>query len=131
MISSKLLHILGLGQDGTTCSWKIGGIASDEASLLDALSHSHKSERLSFLCNSPKRIIACSVPMPILLSRAFSSKDLLIDWFVGDDSSAPPFHAMEIPLLLEILGLLAGDTLSEVVIIELGGGFAGECLGAS
>ena len=58
--------------------------------------------------------------MPILLSRAFSSKDLLIDWFIGDDSSAPPFHATEIPLLLEILGL-AGDTLSEVVIIAVGG----------
>jgi len=66
-------------QDGTTCSWKIGGIASNEALLLDALSHSHELERLSFSCNSPKRIIACSVPMPILLSRAFSSKDLLID----------------------------------------------------
>ena len=58
--------------------------------------------------------------MPILLSRAFSSKDLLIDWLVGDDSSAPPFHATEIPLLLEILGL-AGDTSSEVVIIAVGG----------
>jgi len=120
MISSKLLHILGLGQDGTTCSWKIGGIATNVASLLNALSHSHESERLSFSCNSPKRIIACYVPTPILLSRAFSSKDILIDWFVGDDNSAPPFHAMEIPLLLEILGL-AGDTLSEVVIIAVGG----------
>jgi hypothetical protein len=88
---------------------------------LDALSHSRESERLSFLCNSPKRIIACLVPTPILLSRAFSSKDLLIDWFVGDDSSAPPFHVTEIPLLLEILGL-AGDTLSEVVIIYCGWG---------
>ena len=79
MISSKLLHIFGLGQDGTTCSWNIGVIASNEASLLDALSHSHKFERLSFLCNSPKRIIACLVPTPILLSQAFSSKDFLID----------------------------------------------------
>ena len=99
----------------------IGGIASNEASLLDALSYSHESERLSFLCNSPNQIIACLVPMLILLSRAFSSKDLLINWFVGDDSSAPPFHVTEIPLLLEILGL-AGDSSSEEVIIAVGGG---------
>ena len=87
---------------------------------MDALSHSHESERLSFSCNSPKRIIACYVPTPILLSRAFSSKDILIDWFVGDDSSALSFHAMEIPLLLEKLGL-AGDTSPEVMIIAVGG----------
>jgi hypothetical protein len=123
VISSKLLHILGLGQDGTACSWKIGGIASDEASLLHALFQSHEFERLSFLCNSPKRIIACLVPTPILRSWAFSSKDFLLDCSVGDDINAPPFHAAENPLLLDLLGS-TGDlyvALSEVEIIAVGG----------
>ena len=123
VISSTLLHILGLGQDGTTCSWKIGGIASDEASLLDALSQSHEFERLSFLCNLPKRIIACSVLMPILQSQAFPSKDFLLDCSVGDDFNAPPFHAAENPLLLDLLGS-TGDLYlasSEVEIIAVGG----------
>ncbi len=123
MISSKLLHILGLGQDGTACSWKIGGIASDEALLLDALSQSHKFERLSFLCNLPKRIIACLVPMPILQSRAISSKDFLLDCSGQDDVNAPSFHAAENPLLLDLSGL-TGDlyvALSEVEIIAVGG----------
>ena len=90
---------------------------------MDALSHSHEFERLSFSCNSPKRLIACSVLKPILLSRAFSSKDLLNDLLVGDDDSAPPFHAAEIPLLLELLGS-TGDlsvASSEAVIIAVGG----------
>ncbi len=61
--------------------------------------------------------------MPILLSWAFSSKDLLNDLLVGDDDSAPPFHAAEIPLLLELLGS-TGDlsvASSEAVIIAVGG----------
>jgi hypothetical protein len=90
---------------------------------LDVLSHSHKFESLSFSCNSPKRLIACLVPTPILLSRAFSSKDLLNDLLVGDDDSALPFHAAEIPLLLELLGL-TGDlsvASSEAVITAVGG----------
>jgi hypothetical protein len=123
VISSKLLHILGLGQDGTACSWKIGGISYDEASLLDALSQSHEFERLSFLCNSPKRIIACSVPTPILQSQAFSSKDFLLDCSVRDDVNAPTFHAAENPLLLDLLGS-TGDLYvasSEVEIIAVGG----------
>ena len=120
-----MLHIRGLGQDGTACSWKIGGIASNEVSLLNALSHSHEFERFSFSCNSPKRLIACSVPTPILLSRDFSSKDFPFDLLAGDDESAPPFHAAEIPLPLEILGS-TGDlrvASSEAVIIAVGGRF--------
>ena len=118
-----MLHVRGLGQDGTACSWKIGGIASNEASFLDALSHFHEFERFSFSCNSPKRLIACSVPTPILLSRDFSSKDFPFDLLAGDDESAPPFHAAEIPLPLEILGL-TGDlrvASSEAVIVAVGG----------
>ena len=118
-----MLHVRGLGQDGTACSWKIGGIASNEASFLDALSHFHEFERFSFSCNSPKRLIACSVPTPILLSRDFSSKDFPFDLLAGDDESAPPFHAAEIPLPLEILGS-TGDlrvASSEAVIVAVGG----------
>jgi len=44
-------------------------------------------------------------------------------FFVGDDASAPPFHAAEIPLPLDLSGS-TGDfhvALSEVVIIAVGG----------
>ena len=118
-----MLHIRGLGQDGTACSWKIGGIASNEASFLDALSHFHEFERFSFSCNSPKRLIACSVPTQILLSRDFSSKDFLFDLLAGDDESAPPFHAAEIPLPLEVLGSKVDLRVasSEDVIVAIGG----------
>jgi hypothetical protein len=113
-----MLHILGLGQDGTACSWMIGRMASNEASLLDALSRSHRVEKLSFLCNSPKTVIACLVLTPILQSCAFSLKDFLLDCFVGDNSSALPFHAAEIPLLLGLSGQL-GDLLYASVDVEI------------
>ena len=61
--------------------------------------------------------------MPILLSRDFSSKDFPFDLLAGDDESAPPFHAAEIPLPLEILGS-TGDlrvASSEDVIVAIGG----------
>jgi len=92
---------------------------------LDALSHSHEFES--------KRLIAYSVPTPILLSWAFSSKDLLNDLLVGDDDSASPFHAAEIPLLLELLGS-TGDlsvASSEAVIIAVGGRIRLRMFGAS
>ena len=98
-------------------------MASNEASFLDALSQSHKFERLSFSCNSPKRIIACSVPTPILRPRAFSLKDALLDFFIGGDVSDSPFQTTEIPLPLDLLGS-TGDLYfasSEVVIIAVGG----------
>jgi hypothetical protein len=43
-----MLHILGLEQDWTACSWMIGRIASNEALLLDALSQSHEVEKNHF-----------------------------------------------------------------------------------
>ena len=61
--------------------------------------------------------------MPILLSRDFSSKDFLFDLLIGDDDSAPPFHAVGIPLPLKILGS-TGDLMvasSEAVNIAVGG----------
>jgi hypothetical protein len=93
-------------------------MASNEALLLDILSQSHKVEKHSFLCNSPKSIIACLVPMPILKSHAFSLKDFFLDCVVGDNNSAPPFHVAEIPLLLGLLGLL-GDLLYSSVDVEI------------
>jgi hypothetical protein len=113
-----MLHILGLGQDGTACSWKIGGMASDEESLMDALSQSHEFEILSFLCNLPKRAITCLVLTPILQSRAFSLRDFLLDCFVSDNVSAPPFHVAEIPLFLDLSGSIRDllIVLSEVEV---------------
>jgi hypothetical protein len=58
------------------------------------------------------------VSTPILQSHAFSSKDFLLDCFVSDDNSAPPFHAVEIPLLLFLSGLLR-DLLYTSVDFEI------------
>ncbi len=46
------------------------------------------------------------------------------DLLVGDDNSAPPFHAAEIPLLLELLGStgdLSVASSKAAVIIAVGG----------
>jgi hypothetical protein len=93
-------------------------MASNEASLLATLSQSHDVEYFPFSCHSPKNIIACSVPTPILQSRAFSSRDFLLDCFVSDNSGAPPFHAVEIPLLLVLSGSLR-DLLYASVDVEI------------
>ncbi len=42
----------------------------------------------------------------------------MLDCFVGDNDSAPPFHAVEIPLLLVFLGLLR-DLLHASVDAEI------------
>jgi hypothetical protein len=45
-------------------------------------------------------------------------KDFLLDCFFGDNDSAPPFHAVEIPLFLVLLGLLR-DLLYASVDVEI------------
>jgi hypothetical protein len=50
-------------------------------------------------------------------------KDFLIDYFVSDDVSAPPFHAAAIPLFLDLSGSIKDllVALSEAEISAVGG----------
>jgi hypothetical protein len=56
--------------------------------------------------------------MLILQSFDFFLKDFLLDCFVGNNDSAPPFHAVEIPLLL-VLSRLLRDLLYPSVDVEI------------
>jgi hypothetical protein len=92
------IHESGLEQGGGSWTSMVGGRSLYGASLLDALSWSHKHEWHSILCNLPNKLVAISIPMPMLFLRVFSLKDFLV-------FSAPPrakdtipsFHATTIP----------------------------------